>query len=70
MPDLPLPKRRVGAPKSASIAAVPLRGALVDAELATRHQAFLAAATSDNTRRAYRSAIRHFQAWGGALPAD
>ncbi|MCC7697492.1 tyrosine-type recombinase/integrase [Janthinobacterium sp. EB271-G4-7A] len=38
--------------------------------MAARHQAFLAAATSDNTRRTYRSAIRHFQAWGGALPAD
>ncbi|MBR7792175.1 tyrosine-type recombinase/integrase [Undibacterium sp. FT147W] len=32
--------------------------------------AFLAAATSDNTRRAYRSAIRHFLEWGGLLPAD
>ena len=70
MPDLPLPKRRVGVPKSTAIAAVPLHGALIDAELAVRHQAFLAAATSDNTRRTYRSAIRHFQAWGGALPAD
>lgn len=33
-------------------------------------EAFLAAATSENTRRAYRSAIRHFLAWGGLLPAD
>lgn len=41
-----------------------------DAELAARHRAFLAAATADNTRRAYRSAIRHFLDWGGALPAD
>jgi integrase len=40
--------------------------ALVDQRL----RAFLAAATSDNTRRAYRSAIRHFLAWGGMLPAD
>ena len=70
MPDLPLPKRRVGVPKSTAIAVAPLHGALIDAELAARHQAFLAAATSDNTRRTYRSAIRHFQAWGGALPAD
>jgi len=31
---------------------------------------FLAAATSENTRRAYRSAIRHFLEWGGLLPAD
>lgn len=38
--------------------------------LAARHRAFLAAATSDNTRQAYRSAIRHFLCWGGLLPAD
>lgn len=44
-------------------------GALDLAGLA-RHRAFLAAATSDNTRRAYRSAIRHFLEWGGALPSD
>lgn len=70
MPDLPLLKRRVGVSKNTAIADAPLHGALIDAELAARHQAFLAAATSDNTRRTYRSAIRHFQAWGGALPAD
>lgn len=45
-------------------------GVLANAELAARHRAFLAAATSENTRRAYRSAIRHFQRWGGALPSD
>lgn len=39
-------------------------------ELKAQHHAFLAAATSDNTRRAYRSAIRHFSRWGGVLPAD
>lgn len=39
-------------------------------QLAQQHQRFLAAATSDNTRRTYRSAIRHFQAWGGLLPCD
>ncbi len=39
-----------------------------EADLAARHRAFLAAATSDNTRRTYRSAIRHFYAWGGKLP--
>ncbi|MDN2710272.1 tyrosine-type recombinase/integrase [Janthinobacterium sp. SUN118] len=77
MPDLPLPKRRAALPKTAPeplapavTAMAPAHGALVDAELAARHQAFLAAATSDNTRRSYRSAIRHFQTWGGALPAD
>ena len=45
-------------------------GALAQAEQLARHRAFLAAATSENTRRAYRSAIAHFQRWGGALPAD
>ena len=70
MPDLPLSKRGAAVPKNAAMAVAPLHGALIDAELAARHQAFLAAATSDNTRRTYRSAIRHFQAWGGALPAD
>ncbi|MFL1495432.1 MULTISPECIES: site-specific integrase [Pseudomonas] len=39
-------------------------------QLALQHQRFLAAATADNTRRTYRSAIRHFQAWGGVLPCD
>ncbi len=43
---------------------------LDDAELQRRHQAFLAAASADNTRRSYRSAIRHFLAWGGQLPCD
>lgn len=47
------------------------RGTLATPEqLARQHQRFLTAATADNTRRSYRSAIRHFQAWGGALPAD
>lgn len=41
-----------------------------DAELGARHRAFLTAATSDNTRRAYRSAVNHYLAWGGVLPAD
>ena len=39
-------------------------------ELAARHRTFLAAATSDNTRQAYRSAIKHYLDWGGVLPAD
>lgn len=39
-------------------------------DFARKHQVFLAAATSDNTRRAYRSAIRHFLAWGGTLPSN
>ena len=31
---------------------------------------YLHAATRDNTRRSYRSAVRHFEVeWGGFLPA-
>lgn len=30
---------------------------------------YIKAATSDNTRKAYRSDVRHFQGWGGRLPA-
>jgi hypothetical protein len=30
---------------------------------------FIAAATSSNTRRAYKSDIEHFIAWGGCIPA-
>lgn len=39
-------------------------------DLAAQHREFLSAATSDNTRQTYRSAIRHFLAWGGVLPGD
>ncbi len=45
-------------------------GTPANADLTAQHRAFLAAATSDNTRRTYRSAIRHFLAWGGVLPSD
>jgi site-specific recombinase XerD len=31
---------------------------------------YIKAATADNTRRAYRSDIRHFEQWGGVLPAS
>ncbi len=34
------------------------------------HQHYLQQATADNTRRAYQSAVRQFQAWGGPLPTD
>ncbi len=44
--------------------------ALTEPELQERHRQFLSAATSDNTRRTYRSAIRHFQTWGGVLPCE
>lgn len=43
---------------------------LTEAELLHRHREFLSAATADNTRRAYQSAIRHFQSWGGLLPCE
>lgn len=43
---------------------------LAATDLIAQQRAFLAAATADNTRRAYQSAVRHFQAWGGALPCD
>lgn len=33
-------------------------------------QRYITAGTSDNTRKAYRSAIRQFEKWGGRLPTD
>lgn len=38
--------------------------------LTGKHRQYLQAATSDNTRKTYRSAIRHFEKWGGKLPSD
>ena len=38
--------------------------------LENKHRQYLQAATSDNTRKTYRSAIRHFEKWGGKLPSD
>ena len=38
--------------------------------LVLKHQRYLEAATAENTRRAYRSAIGHFERWGGHLPAQ
>ncbi|MDC8756901.1 site-specific integrase [Janthinobacterium fluminis] len=69
MPDpsefpITLPVQAIASVEGAAIAPV------TDMELSARHRAFLAAATSDNTRRTYRSAIRHFLAWGGLLPCD
>ncbi len=43
---------------------------LDEQELLARQQKFLAAASAENTRRSYRSAIRHFMNWGGYLPCD
>lgn len=52
---------------------LPLRNA--ESSLTTRTESeslrhYLQAATSDNTRKAYRSAIRQFEKWGGRLPTD
>lgn len=44
--------------------------AILDAQLGERHRRFILAATSENTRRTYRSAIRHFYTWGGVLPCE
>ncbi|MCO1335064.1 tyrosine-type recombinase/integrase [Microbulbifer sp. OS29] len=33
-------------------------------------QKYLQAATSDSTRKAYKSAVRQFEKWGGRLPTD
>ena len=44
--------------------------AVSERELQERHRRFISAATSENTRRTYRSAIRHFHGWGGVLPCD
>ena len=59
-------------PETISAGKIAVRNAstLADLDLTAQHRAFLAAATSDNTRRTYRSAVRHFLAWGGALPGD
>ncbi len=38
--------------------------------LQTRQRHYIQTATADNTRRTYQSAIRHFERWGGRLPAD
>lgn len=43
---------------------------LTEQEMHERHRQFIAAATTDNTRRTYRSAIRHFLGWGGVLPCE
>jgi integrase len=56
-----------------STATDPLRNvehAIQAADESKALQNYLHAATSDNTRRAYRSAIRQFEKWGGRLPTD
>lgn len=39
-------------------------------ELQLRGREYLNAATAENTRETYRSAIRQFERWGGRLPTD
>jgi integrase len=58
-----VPTKKVGLAKMAA-------GTLANSDISVQLQIFLAAATSENTRRAYRSAIRHFLTWGGKLPSD
>lgn len=70
-----MPENRFPVPPENSLdsqAVLELRtiGTPAEADLTARHRALLAAATADNTRRTYRSAIRHFQSWGGVLPCD
>ena len=48
----------------------PAAVAAVQSALVTEHRAVMAAAQADNTRRAYRSAVTHYLAWRGVLPAD
>ena len=38
--------------------------------IAHRAQFYIQQATSDNTRKAYQQDIRHFEQWGGLLPAN
>lgn len=38
--------------------------------LEVRRREVAAALTAENTRRSYRSALRHYRQWGGDLPAD
>lgn len=41
-----------------------------ESALTLQYQRYIEAATAENTRRAYRSAIRHFERWGGRLPTE
>ena len=70
MPPSPFPQLADTPTPSDTVTVLHNAGTPADTDLAARHRALLAAATSDNTRRTYRSAIRHFQAWGGVLPCD
>jgi integrase len=68
-PDFSSPAPLVGNIPDLAVQA-PGASSLGAADFDATHREFLAAATSENTRRTYRSAIRHFLSWGGVLPAD
>lgn len=70
MPETSIPPTSQSTTIPAENIAMRNAGTPAEIDQATRHRAFLAAATADNTRRTYRSAVRHFQAWGGVLPCD
>ena len=57
-------------PSALALDRISMDSTLPATDLESVHRDFLAAATSENTRRTYRSAIRHFLGWGGVLPAD
>ena len=48
---------------------IALVGALQSAGIAPLSNRYQIAATSENTRRAYQADIRHYETWGGQLPA-
>jgi integrase len=68
---MPIDKNRLEKTVTPGMPANRTGGTLIsESELEQRHRRFISAATSENTRRTYRSAIRHFHAWGGVLPSD
>lgn len=48
----------------------PLTSGPAELQPRAKVQEYLNAATSESTRKAYRSAIRQFEKWGGRLPTD
>lgn len=60
-PDhLPTPE---GNPLSLGATSLPIKDTLLS-------NPYIAAATSENTRKAYQADIRHFERWGGCLPTN
>ena len=57
-------------PKIRDTLTIPQNTVIMSAGEIAQHAELLAAATSENTRRTYRSAVRHYLQWGGVLPAD